>query len=76
MSRRSTGQGHRPEDRQAAGGPDQDARPGALPGGGNNYWPAAYSQKTKLLYIPSISACNLVTLDPSLSNKAGDWGRR
>ena len=36
-------------------------------------WPAAYSQKTKLLYIPSISACNEVTLDPSLSNKAGDW---
>jgi alcohol dehydrogenase (cytochrome c) len=41
--------------------------------GGNNYWPAAYSQKTKLLYIPSISACNEVTLDPTLSNKAGDW---
>jgi alcohol dehydrogenase (cytochrome c) len=42
-------------------------------GGGNNYWPAAYSQKTKLLYIPSISSCNEVTLDPTLSNKAGDW---
>ena len=33
--------------------------------GGNNYWPAAYSQKTKLLYIPSMSSCNEVTLDPS-----------
>jgi alcohol dehydrogenase (cytochrome c) len=41
--------------------------------GGNNYWPAAYSQKTKLLYIPSMSSCNEVTLDPKLSNKAGDW---
>jgi alcohol dehydrogenase (cytochrome c) len=41
--------------------------------GGNNYWPAAYSQKTRLLYIPSMSSCNEVTLDPKLSNKAGDW---
>jgi alcohol dehydrogenase (cytochrome c) len=41
--------------------------------GGNNYWPAAYSQKTKLLYIPSNTSCNEVTLDPSLSSKAGDW---
>jgi alcohol dehydrogenase (cytochrome c) len=41
--------------------------------GGNNYWPTAYSQKTKLLYIPAMSSCNELTLDPSLSNKAGDW---
>jgi alcohol dehydrogenase (cytochrome c) len=41
--------------------------------GGSNYWPTAYSQKTKLIYIPSASSCNEVTLDPSLSNKAGDW---
>ena len=41
--------------------------------GGNNYWPTAYSQKTKMLYIPSLTSCNEVTLDPSLSNKAGDW---
>jgi len=41
--------------------------------GGNNYWPAAYSPKTKLLYIPSNSSCNEVTLDTKLSNKAGDW---
>ena len=41
--------------------------------GGNNYWPAAYSPKTKLLYIPSVSSCNEVTLDTKLSNKAGDW---
>jgi alcohol dehydrogenase (cytochrome c) len=41
--------------------------------GGNNYWPAAYSPKTRLLYIPSMSSCNEVTLDPKLSSKAGDW---
>jgi alcohol dehydrogenase (cytochrome c) len=41
--------------------------------GGNNYWPAAYSQRTKLIYIPAMSSCNELTLDPSLSNKAGDW---
>ena len=41
--------------------------------GGNNFWPSAYSQKTKLLYIPSMSSCNELTLDPRLSNKAGDW---
>src|SRR5947199_983602 len=41
--------------------------------GGNNYWSASYSPKTKLIYIPAMSSCNEVTLDPTLSNKAGDW---
>jgi alcohol dehydrogenase (cytochrome c) len=41
--------------------------------GGNNYWPAAYSQKTGLMYIPAMSSCNEVSLDPKLSSKAGDW---
>src|SRR5712675_489343 len=41
--------------------------------GGNNYWPTAYSPRTKLVYIPAMSSCNEVTLDPNLSNKAGDW---
>ncbi len=41
--------------------------------GGNNFWPASYSPRTKLLYIPSMSSCNQLTLDTSLSNKAGDW---
>ena len=41
--------------------------------GGNNFWPSAYSQRTKLIYIPSMSSCNQLTLDTSLSNKAGDW---
>jgi alcohol dehydrogenase (cytochrome c) len=31
--------------------------------GGNNYWPPAYSPKTRLLYIPSWSVCSEVTLD-------------
>ena len=42
--------------------------------GGNNFWPSSYSQKTKLIYIPAMTSCNEVTLDPSLSNKVpGDW---
>jgi alcohol dehydrogenase (cytochrome c) len=42
-------------------------------GGGNKFYPSSYSPKTKLMYIPSMSSCNQVTLDTSLSNKAGDW---
>jgi alcohol dehydrogenase (cytochrome c) len=32
--------------------------------GGNNYWSASYSRRTKLLYIPSLSSCSESTLDP------------
>ena len=32
--------------------------------GGNNYWSASYSRRTRLLYIPSASNCNEATLDP------------
>jgi alcohol dehydrogenase (cytochrome c) len=32
--------------------------------GGNNYWSASYSRRTKLLYIPSASSCNQTTFDP------------
>ncbi len=31
--------------------------------GGNNYWPSSYSPKTKLLYIPALTACSDVTID-------------
>jgi hypothetical protein len=31
--------------------------------GGNNYWPPAYSARTRTLYIPSWSVCSEVTLD-------------
>ena len=41
--------------------------------GGNNFWPSSYSQRTRLIYIPAMTSCNEVTLDPSLSSKAGDW---
>jgi len=41
--------------------------------GGNNFWPSSYSPKTKLMYIPALTSCNEVTLDPSLSSKAGGW---
>jgi alcohol dehydrogenase (cytochrome c) len=54
--------------------------PGALtkkmcpsPSGGNNFWPSTYSQKTKLIYIPALTPCAVLTRDSSLSNKAGDW---
>jgi alcohol dehydrogenase (cytochrome c) len=40
------------------------------PSGGNNYWPSAYSPRTKLLYVPAITNCAQVTQDPKLSVKA------
>jgi alcohol dehydrogenase (cytochrome c) len=40
--------------------------------GGNNYWPASYSPKTRMLYIPSNASCNEVTLDTSAAKK-GNW---
>jgi len=43
------------------------------PSGGNNFWPSAYSQRTKLIYIPALTACAEVTQDPQLSiKKAGN----
>src|ERR1700719_61604 len=43
--------------------------------GGNNFWPPSYSQRTKLLYIPSMTSCNEVTLDQE-SIKKGDYFSR
>jgi len=43
------------------------------PSGGNNFWPAAYSARTKLIYIPTATPCVDLTRRPELSNKAGDW---
>jgi alcohol dehydrogenase (cytochrome c) len=31
--------------------------------GGTNYWPAAYSQRTRLIYIPALESCSSVTPD-------------
>jgi len=33
--------------------------------GGNNFWPATYSEKTKLLYIPETEGCVTITADTS-----------
>jgi len=41
------------------------------PSGGNNFWPSTYSARTKLIYIPAITACAEVTQDPKLSVKVG-----
>jgi alcohol dehydrogenase (cytochrome c) len=38
--------------------------------GGNNYWSASYSRKTKLLYIPAATGCNETTLDPEMGRNA------
>jgi alcohol dehydrogenase (cytochrome c) len=42
------------------------------PSGGNNYWPSAYSPKTKLIYVPALTACTELTRDSSLSVKKDD----
>jgi alcohol dehydrogenase (cytochrome c) len=38
--------------------------------GGNNYWSASYSRRTRLLYIPSASTCNEAMLDPAAGRNA------
>jgi alcohol dehydrogenase (cytochrome c) len=43
--------------------------------GGNNFWPSAYSARTKLIYILAVTACAEVTQDPKLSVKIGDQMR-
>jgi alcohol dehydrogenase (cytochrome c) len=37
--------------------------------GGNNYFPSSYSPKTQLLYIPAMTACELVTNDKTIGAK-------
>jgi alcohol dehydrogenase (cytochrome c) len=46
--------------------------------GGNNFWPTSYSQKTKLMYIPAMTACEDVTNDRELakSRKVEGWFER
>jgi alcohol dehydrogenase (cytochrome c) len=41
--------------------------------GGNNYWPSSYSPKTKLIYIPALTTCVTVTVDPEKHNKQKGW---
>jgi alcohol dehydrogenase (cytochrome c) len=44
--------------------------------GGNNYWPSSYSPKTKLLYIPAMTACEYVTNDKDIPKKEKGWFAR
>jgi alcohol dehydrogenase (cytochrome c) len=41
--------------------------------GGNNYWPSSYSPQTKLLYIPALTACTSIAIDPEKHNKEKGW---
>ena len=47
----------------------------ACPGhaGGNNYWPSAYSQRTKLIYIPALTNCEDVSIDTAKHSKERGW---
>src|SRR5215471_14776317 len=47
----------------------------ACPGhaGGNNFWPSAYSPRTKLVYIPTLSNCEDISLDTAKHNKERGW---
>jgi alcohol dehydrogenase (cytochrome c) len=38
--------------------------------GGNNYWSASYSRRTRLLYVPSAASCNEAVLDPDMVRSA------
>jgi alcohol dehydrogenase (cytochrome c) len=41
--------------------------------GGNNYWPSSYSPQTKLLYIPALTACTTIAIDPDKHSKEKGW---
>jgi alcohol dehydrogenase (cytochrome c) len=44
--------------------------------GGNNYFPSSYSPRTKLLYIPVLTACEIVTNDKDMPKKEKGWFAR
>src|SRR6201985_1142215 len=41
--------------------------------GGNNYWPSSYSPKTKLIYIPALTACVNVAIDREKHTAQRGW---
>jgi alcohol dehydrogenase (cytochrome c) len=41
--------------------------------GGNNYFPSSYNQRTKLIYIPALTACVDITIDREKHNKEKGW---
>jgi alcohol dehydrogenase (cytochrome c) len=47
----------------------------ACPGhaGGNNFWPSTYSQRTRLVYVPALSNCEDISLDPTAHGKERGW---
>jgi alcohol dehydrogenase (cytochrome c) len=55
---------------QTAGQPKK-----ACPGhaGGNNFWPSTYSQRTRLVYVPALSNCEDISLDPTAHGKERGW---
>jgi len=44
--------------------------------GGNNYFPSSYSPRTRLLYIPVLTACEIVTNDKDMPKKEKGWFAR
>jgi alcohol dehydrogenase (cytochrome c) len=47
----------------------------ACPGhaGGNNFWPSTYSRRTQLVYVPALSNCEDISLDPAAHSAAKNW---
>jgi alcohol dehydrogenase (cytochrome c) len=41
--------------------------------GGNNYFPSSYSERTKLIYIPALTACVDIAIDREMHNKEKGW---
>src|SRR5258707_737806 len=56
---------------QNPGEPMKKACPGHA--GGNNYWPSAYSPKTKLGYIPTLSNCEDISIDTAKHSRESGW---
>src|SRR5436190_21693557 len=40
---------------------------------GNNYFPTSYNQRTKLIYIPALTACVDIAIDREKHNKEKGW---
>jgi alcohol dehydrogenase (cytochrome c) len=41
--------------------------------GGNNYYPSSYSQRTQLLYVPAMTACEFVSIDKDKPKNEKGW---
>jgi alcohol dehydrogenase (cytochrome c) len=53
------------------GSPTKHVCPGHA--GGNNFWPSTYSAKTGLLYIPTLSNCEDMSIDTTKHSKEKGW---